>query len=384
MKTTYFFGAGASANVIPTMIGIEKGLKNVSGVLEQLINAQTKEGWDTRIVENIEILNSLKVEFDEITKQLTWHQTIDTVARKYYLQSNWAKYNKLKIVLSTFFAFGQLVELPDNENVRELRLAQANSLNFRIDKRYDSLFSNILQKQNNSIEALDNISIITWNYDLQIELALRNFFPHEPSITELKERFSILNGFNINQTEEFDFNKFSVIKLNGDAYFEGDGIGNDFYSRLFEKLSTFGKITADYFFAEISEILKKIDFNNIGKDETGLSVLRNFSYSWELDFDNQVSFNKRKLIDNAKVLLENTEKLIIVGYSFPDANVSIDREIFKNSYFKEVVMQNWDNEITNKFLNSIYEKPIKTESNLTANGTRLVKNLPTTFFPSFM
>ncbi len=384
MKTTYFFGAGASANVIPTMIGIEKGLKSVSGVLEQLINAQTKEGWDTRIVENIEILKSLKIEFDEIINQLKWHQTIDTVARKYYLQSNWEKYNKLKIVLSTFFAFVQLVELLENGNIRDLRLAQANSLNIQIDKRYDSLFSNILQKQNNSIEALDNISIITWNYDLQIELALRNFFPYEPSITELKKRFSILNGFNINQTEEFDFNKFSVIKLNGDAYFEGDGIGNDFYSRLFEKLSSFGKVTADYFFAEISEILKKIDFNNIGKEETGLSVLRNFSYSWELDFDNQVSFNKRKLIDNAKVLLENTEKLIIVGYSFPDANVSIDREIFKNSYFKEVVMQNPDDEITNKFLNSIYEKPIKTEYNLTGNGTRLVKNLSTTFFPSFM
>lgn len=51
------------------------------------------------------------------------------------------------------------------------------------------------------------------------------------------------------------------------------------------------------------------------------------NFAWELD-QNDISL---KSIKRAKDIIERTDYLVVIGYSFPNFNRLIDREILKNS-----------------------------------------------------
>jgi hypothetical protein len=121
-------------------------------------------------------------------------------------------------------------------------------------------------------------------------------------------------------------------------------------------------------------------FDNVQND----FFLNRFSYSWEKDFDNEVGKNKQKLIKKAREILLNTEKLVIVGYSFPDSNIYIDRELFSETEFEEIVFQDIDLKgIKNKFIKNIYTNSYSKKASLTDIEKKIIEVPVSNFFPSF-
>ena len=88
-------------------------------------------------------------DIDSLIEGIKQHATIDTYARKLYLTGNKRDFEKLKRVLCAFFIWEQLDK--------------------KADIRYDTFLANILEEK--TLDLPSEISIISWNYDSQIEIA---------------------------------------------------------------------------------------------------------------------------------------------------------------------------------------------------------------------
>lgn len=97
--------------------------------------------------------NSLIADIEEVYQANKEHATIDTYGKKLYLTRRTNELKRLKNVLTTFFVWAQLVS--------------------KTDQRYDTFLANILQNETLSIP--NGISVISWNYDSQFEMAYRNY-----------------------------------------------------------------------------------------------------------------------------------------------------------------------------------------------------------------
>lgn len=85
------------------------------------------------------------------------------------------------------------------------------------------------------------------------------------------------------------------------------------------------KGTFEAFFQEMSFITESLNKRKISFDNT-------IKYAWE----NQ---NSADLIDACNVM-ENTATLVIIGYSFPDFNKSIDQQLFmRMPNLKKIIIQ---------------------------------------------
>lgn len=99
-----------------------------------------KRNWLIADIENVYVANKE-------------HATIDTYAKKLYLTKRTNELKRLKNVLTTFFVWVQIVS--------------------KTDQRHDTFLANILQE--NTLSIPNGISVISWNYDSQFELAYRNY-----------------------------------------------------------------------------------------------------------------------------------------------------------------------------------------------------------------
>ena len=96
------------------------------------------------------------------------HATIDTYARKLYLTKRYRDLERLKSLLCAFFLWEQLEHRPDG--------------------RYDTFLANVLDNQTLNIP--EEISIISWNYDSQIELAFSSYNQNIRFVTDLNKVIS--------------------------------------------------------------------------------------------------------------------------------------------------------------------------------------------------
>ena len=321
---TYLLGAGASVKCLPIYKRVEKSSVITKGAvsltqwnliafedrLKYFISDRLSQIQKELIFKpNIQIgnqkmsaqtiLNNLEENLKLILLDLEIHISADTIAKKLWLtrnhyqkstnKQNMKRLTEFKAALSAFFMFEQIMNPPD--------------------MRYDSFIATISQA-NRDLDK--NIKIITWNYDIQFELAARSYFP------EFKTFFQLQNFLNIyprvedqNNLSAFDLNKFGVVRLNGTAGMFL-GIGN--FKNLFladlsieDKVEVFRQILVNYY----------ITSNNSGHIE------ETFAFSWE---GSQISNEAR---NHAKKILKSTELLVIIGYSFPIFNKEVDDELVR-------------------------------------------------------
>jgi hypothetical protein len=375
MKTVYYFGAGASANAIPTIDGLKIGLLEFNEILKQYLTKNLDE-LDPRIFEYKDDLSLLVKINQKIIFDSNWHQTFDTLARKYYLQNKYGDYDNLKIALSVYFLYVQFF-LPNNFIDAE------SSHTTNVDKRYDSLFATILKKdEGNNIRINNNISIITWNYDLQIELALYNYDPQ--LVNKIKIKYNIHpNRGSFDNFDELESSCFSVVKLNGNAFLDLGHLSsktNTIYDVLLAKVKDEEFLDFSYFLGECLTHLSFVKGFSKNDDKT---FLRYFNFSWEKPQDDVNCYlTKNKITEQAQKIMENTENLIIVGYSFPDFNFDMDKEVFSKSKIKKIVIQdNNPDEIEKRLIELLPQKRSKqTKDNI---FPVIEKIQPGNYFPSF-
>jgi len=293
MNVTYLLGAGASYDALPIVNQIEERLLRFSKLLEPSgideINSSAFFQPNSGNISN-KYLSTFKFKSDDfiqkynlikkVHSEIIWlynesknQSSIDTLAKKLYLQKDYKNLKKLKVIMSCFFYYCQIE---------------------KFDKRYDSFFASILEELNS---LPDNIRIVSWNYDSQFEIAFKEF--SKGTISSATNTLNIqLNS--INYENSFKSDAFSIFKLNGTTGEKNNLFINDFDCTQVKMIN------------EILEIHE-------------LEVYRSFepsmSFAWENNNKNDVFFG------NLHKSLMNTDLLVVIGYSFPFFNRKIDQNI---------------------------------------------------------
>lgn len=274
---TYLFGAGASYKSMPVVAELTSDIVHwaTSSVRTTPVwadserkQARTFSPTDQGRARWMKLHDQVQ----EVAKSITQFDTIDTLARFYWLQSKHEELYRLKKVVDAYFAIRHFApEL----RISLSRTIGANSTAYPkgdYDSRYDSFFAAILE---NGGEMNSNVSLATYNYDLEVEQSLAKF---------TESSLSSCVG--------------SVYHINGHASIEAVGTTYD-------------------------DVVHHIEIQG------GRSI----KYAWE------PLANGDSRVEEVRRLFENTTHLVVVGYSFPVFNCEIDRVILYAPNLKKIYIQ---------------------------------------------
>lgn len=289
-KITYLLGAGASAKALPTV----KATDTTNGVSNTLkIFADSLKNFKAN--DNLlyqEYINNLILDLNWLAENSDKFGTTDTFAKFLYLQKR-QELPRLKKTLSFYFSYEQFI-------------------NKKIDERALIFLTSVMQIGN---IFPTNIKILTWNYDFQIQIAAENF---------RKERFVINKGtvhspplinyypslgYEMNVNHDINESEsFSLVHLNGIAGFYFDEKRNCILNSFYDSTPK-----------DLTELIDKEI-----KDENKKQKL--LTFAWETETNS--SYFLRKKTNISKKIVDETDVLVIIGYSFPFFNRQIDKEIF--------------------------------------------------------
>ncbi len=292
-KITYLFGAGASYGERSELGAIIKGVPIISEfekAIKFVIDSLTE------IYNNPSLRNNAKVEIDKICEDLQWladrckeYPTIDTYAKMLFVTDRMPDYERLKRILSIFLTLEQFL-VPR-------------------DLRYDGFIASLISDYGE----LPPINILTWNYDIQFELAYADYSKRRKEIPYLWDELNVINK--TFGTGKMDAKGFSITKLNGMALFIDKNAKNLVeLSKFFYGNDIVNELSV------INKILKNDNYENT------------LSYSWERD---------KSFMSKIAERVRETTSLIIIGYSFPYVNRDVDREILqKMTSLRKIYIQN--------------------------------------------
>ncbi len=307
---TYLFGAGASCNCLPTYNNFNKRFSGFIDFVDiHKIQDTLKEDYRDSIRSLYELLIDLK-------KNLLFHNTPDTLAKKLFHSDDHKSLEDLKIGIILFFLYEQVFIKEGTDP--EVKIA--------IDLRYDSFIAAILKPIPKKIEFSNNIKILTWNYDLQFEIAYSRYTKlNVQKIQEKIQSYPSIASPNI----AFQEDNFSIVHLNGIAFSSPDG--------------KFGDADLVGQFADKESIVIKYLLDNFKslceKEHLRTRFLQLLSFAWENTNEN---FTLKDVlhIAHAKTIAAHTHILVINGYSFPIFNRTVDLELFKAMKFlKKIYIQ---------------------------------------------
>jgi hypothetical protein len=289
-KILYYMGAGASAYALPlarTLWGPDNELvpviPQIPGIAYNLNNIDLDRvfsGLNEPKYQDYKLI--LKKNFSEISQKAEEFGDVDTYAKYLYLKDS-DDFAKVKLVLSQYFSLEQLI------------LGKK-------DSRYLPWLIGIME--NNTFP--ENVKILNWNYDFQVELSAFNFGELE-NVNHRGNGFTYSSSFikhypSLDPTPN-DNESFSIIHLNGIAGFSRPkGFQN---SSIFQGLAKKSNI----------EIINYI----INENHEPL-----IHFAWEY------SSYHRLLKYRVAQMIESTSILVVIGYSFPFYNREIDKTIFNN------------------------------------------------------
>lgn len=290
---TYYFGAGASALALPVVDRMP------SEMLMMATNSKAshlfKDASGGIVIPKAELMITADNPVSEIeiwedfSRNLLWlneegrnHTSIDTFAKKLFVRKDFSSLKKLKATLSTFFTLCQVQ-------------------NF--DKRYDAFFATLIDEDPFSLPS--NIRIISWNYDWQFEKAYSEYSDLK-SLNDLQRKLNVISKFFDGKNDPI---KFSLTKINGSV---------GFYSPIKSPFNYVNVLPSNDFEIESKKVLKTYADFLFEKGNDWESTL---SFSWEPEQE------KGNIINAAKENIHDCEVLVIIGYSFPNFNRRVDREI---------------------------------------------------------
>lgn len=323
LKITYFLGAGASFNALPIWKGQGDSMVEVANHIRTAINnTDVKNNPETADLFNNSELIDLANKMSNYGSLAVEFGSIDVYARRLHLLGEIDELNDLKYHLSVYF------DLWENFIYKNQVIDRNTKTHYqKIDKRYYSLLSVLLEKNGYTPKLNDLVSFISWNYDLQMEMAYKSFLPN--SANSLDE---INSGFKFLADKEND-EDLDIIHLNGHrGVFKNEG---KTYSNVKDNLhDSFEKYLLGLLDNTTQFRRSKIDYSKCMK------------YAWETE---------SKSLEYAKKVMRDTDILIIIGYSFPSYNRKIDSELineFEKKSSRQIVYQ--DPNANQELLKSIF------------------------------
>lgn len=289
-KVVYLLGAGASFGTREKGVGspILTGLpivREIESELEIMANLLVSMSLNDKELE--ECKQKLIKDFHDLKSQCAGI-TIDSYARELWFQKDMRSFSRVELLLTIFFIFEQIVHKPDS--------------------RYKSFLLKVAQRDivYDALELPPDISILSWNYDNQIELAYRQFFGD--NYLYIRERLGIYDVKDYEQ-KHLSQKYCKIIKLNGTANFTQE---EDWFSS--SDNNTIDEMV-------LKKVLKRYD--ECIQRGTCYGMLR-LNFAWEKQWIGDMLTNK------IPQLVHDAQTLIVIGYTFPDYNREIDRTIFEN------------------------------------------------------
>ncbi|MFO0452138.1 MAG: hypothetical protein ACK52I_26385 [Pseudomonadota bacterium] len=279
-KIAYLIGAGASARTLPVVQGMaDAGME----LLARLNDMPTQSlGSSKPSVQNC------KNVIGEIIALCKSSASIDTHAKILSDSREFAALEDLKQKLVLYFS---LLEVAGG-----------------VDNRYENFFAGISHYG----VMPQNMSILSWNYDLQIETAMSRFLKSS-SFVDIRKSLGFVDFSN---ASSFAPNEFNLVKLNGSACFHIH-TGNEHATPIPLNVSdqNQGLIDVCMNYYKLKDIHQAT----------------NLRFAWE---DTSKEF--------MSVLIEKLERvhtLVVIGYSFPSFNRSIDKRILAKLNPFKVILQ---------------------------------------------
>ena len=295
-NVVYLLGAGASINAIPIVSGMTQGMKDMVEILKTYKNQLSDKSWESDIENSPnEILDEFIFDFEILISDSEKNNTIDEYASELFEERDKKQYDELKRILSVY-----------------ITLQQYSS---NVDKRYKGFISKLKE---NERTLNPKVKIMSWNYDTQMELAYSHYYKYNGW-------YDAKRNLLVNQkyvSKEINKELFTLTKVNGTANI----LQNALRSRTIDYCSTNESGLNN---KVVDEILRNYYYskNQTNKYWCGLS------FAWE-------EFDDDNFLDDIKDIFKNATHLVIIGYSFPDYNKKLDKQIIGNvSGLKEVIIQ---------------------------------------------
>jgi len=311
----YLLGAGASYGCLPTIAEFNNGerkslfldrhkqeLRNNYAIGVNR-NLQVKPGYSSR-----DILSSYEKDLDWLFNEVaSAHMSIDTFAKRMYLikDKKFAeeRLHRFKTILTTYFLLLQITKAPN--------------------KRYDSFFASILEESADNLPG--NISIVSWNYDLQWEIAY-TWYTLKNDVLTSRELLNVHSKGDAKK--EQGENKFQILNVNGTCLWQ-----DTTKDEIVNVLSDFSQNTLNPWNEKIFEkiMMRYWDLKNKSPD-----IKNRLSFSWEED-----NGKKDPVISMALNAIAQAEVLVIIGYSFPTFNRKMDKMMLSrfNKQGKKIYIQ---------------------------------------------
>ena len=168
------------------------------------------------------------------------------------------------------------------------------------DKRYNALLKKYICEQKKNIS--DDVFIMTWNYDQQMEIAYSTLFNEVLPVCTASDKI-------------IDFNS-NILKINGTA---------NFYNRNKLPVKIYNKLNEEELFRKIINQYAISHKEYVGHRHIFSDGTFTLFFSWEGEwFESKKTFISQKIKD--------VEQLIVIGYSFPDANYEVDSYIINHMH----------------------------------------------------
>lgn len=330
-KITYFLGAGASAAAVPTVAQFTDRIRAFIHYLGRISNERDFVKRD--------VSQFYYSEYQWLINGIDAHKSPDYFARFLGQTSEDSKNRveliRLKLLLSLFFIFEQSERIQGgnytnhpafsymgSNHLTPLPPNIQKSIDTKIDPRYRVFWQNLFI-DGGARTLPPHINIITWNYDIQLELSYNEF--SKRSLEIINRTLQVVPNSNIH---DIDLTQFSIVKLNGTAglFF------NKTNERIIEDASYFDGSSSNWF--GILELYK-----GMIQSKTSLIEWPHFHFSWERNIYTKVAQR------TAQNILLNTETLIAIGYSFPRYNKDLDTGLFEEAKdLKNIIVQVQPNE----------------------------------------
>jgi hypothetical protein len=220
----------------------------------------------------------------------------------------------------------------------------------QFDKRYRTFFNDILVNNSNCLPP--NVNVISWNYDLQLEGSYCR--DYKTSLELAQKRLNVFPS----KSYDSSIQNGHTIKLNGTAginFSENSSSGfENFISGFDDDVESVCGFLVDAFNRNY-----EVNYSR-----------PTLTFAFE---SNQEAIRSK---DQAKRILEETNYLVIIGYSFPTMNNPIDKELFSNCNIDRIYLQ-----IPSEYQKKILQNIRKIDSEL-AEACELIDDCDEFFIPS--
>jgi len=303
-KTTYYLGAGASCQALPLAAKLQEDILNFIDVFNPFMGSS----FGPKIKFSKEVYKRYLDSLDGIDG----YPSIDTYAKALHVRQDKSKLETFTEILNIYLVFKQFnwTSILGNSS-------QYHSDKFKLSFKglQDSRYLGLISKLYSNNEINDYVSIVSWNYDIQLELAIMKFldldycavcdrlktYPHDH-----KGAYSV------------DRKSPRIVKLNGTT-----GLWIDKDRSAYSQLIHGNPVLKSNL--DLPQLFQFADQGDYLQSTVG--------FAWDQSVMQQYA------LASANRLICETETLVVIGYSFPDFNWEIDRAVFFNNNVKEVFIQ---------------------------------------------